>query len=461
MLTIGSLFSGVGGLETGLEQASLGPVLFQVENNAHAQQVLRRHWPDADLHADVRGVGRHNLPRVDVVCGGSPCVGFSRSGAQGGLGDPRSGLWHEFARVVGELGPTYVVFENVAQIQTLHGGRHFARVVDDLAARGYATAWWRDTAAAAGAPHLRERVWLVGWQMGDADVARLARRRLPGPERADRGAARAAGGAGAGRAEGSALTRLGGDALRPAHRLDKDRITNDNNDEAGLSGSFLRNMRPEDVAACLSEREERHDVDVHGAEILRSNLRRDSQQTPAGVEVVKVHGVVPVPEASVRALWNNERSSGSSPRREQHEQRPVEPDDLMRLLSHEMALGEWIHLVQETVTLPRMRSAIARIRTVSDSLHETKTQWHALSQEERRWVVDAALCPQTWPARRGEAQFSFEPPRTTLDGRGRRARLTALGNIALPANARVAGELIVLLEDRRRKGLEPWTTIPA
>lgn len=73
MLTIGSLFSGIGGLEMGLERAGLGPVLWQAEREPYCLRVLARHWPDARRFNDVREVTRGNAGHVDLVCGGFPC----------------------------------------------------------------------------------------------------------------------------------------------------------------------------------------------------------------------------------------------------------------------------------------------------------------------------------------------------------------------------------------------------
>jgi DNA (cytosine-5)-methyltransferase 1 len=161
-LTIGSLFSGIGGLELGLERAGLGPVLWQVECDDYAIRVLERHWPDAARYRDVREVGRHNLAPVDVICGGFPCQDVSNAGKRAGLAGHRSGLWSEFARIVRELRPGYVLVENVAALL----GRGFGDVLGDLAACGYDAEWDCIPAAAVGAPHRRDRLFLVAYARG-------------------------------------------------------------------------------------------------------------------------------------------------------------------------------------------------------------------------------------------------------------------------------------------------------
>jgi DNA (cytosine-5)-methyltransferase 1 len=158
LTTIGSLFAGIGGLELGLERA-LGDarVVWQVEIDPLCRRILERHWPHAQRHIDILDVGAHNLARVDVVCGGFPCQDISVAGQGRGLEGARSSLWTQMARVVGELRPVVVVVENVPALLA----RGLGRVLGDLAALGYDAEWDVHSAAAVGAPHLRERLFIV------------------------------------------------------------------------------------------------------------------------------------------------------------------------------------------------------------------------------------------------------------------------------------------------------------
>lgn len=159
-MTIGSLFSGIGGLELGLELAGLGPTLFQVEREPFCREVLAKHWPASLRLDDVCAVGAHNLPAVDLLCGGFPCQDLSLAGKGAGLAGARSGLWFEYARIIGELRPRFVVVENVAAL--VNRGLH--AVLGSLAALGY-DAWWDCIpAAAVGAPHRRDRLFVVAWR---------------------------------------------------------------------------------------------------------------------------------------------------------------------------------------------------------------------------------------------------------------------------------------------------------
>lgn len=163
-LTIGSLFSGIGGLELGLERglAAAGVparTLWQVEQNDHARAVLARHWPNAERYTDVRDIAAATVAPVDLLCGGFPCQDISTAGKGAGLAGERSGLFFEMARIIRELRPRIVVMENVPAITT----RGLDTVLGTLAALGYAARWGGLRASEVGAPHRRERWFCVAW----------------------------------------------------------------------------------------------------------------------------------------------------------------------------------------------------------------------------------------------------------------------------------------------------------
>ena len=155
-MTLGSLFAGIGGIDLGFERAGFETV-WQVEINPYCRRVLERHFPDAERFEDVRTVGRHNLRPVDVIAGGFPCQDISNAGKRAGIDGERSGLWSEYARIICELRPKFVLVENVAALL----GRGMGRVLGDLSTLGYDAEWEIISAADVGAPHLRERVWIV------------------------------------------------------------------------------------------------------------------------------------------------------------------------------------------------------------------------------------------------------------------------------------------------------------
>lgn len=189
-LTFGSLFAGIGGFDLGFEKAGM-QCKWQVEIDDYATRVLERHWPSVRRWRDITtfppdadepkrevrssyGLGEaestesparsHSLEdwSVDLICGGFPCQDISYAGKGAGLEGERSGLFYEAVRVIRTLGPRYVVLENVAALLT----RGLPDVLGTLASVGYDTEWHCIPAAAVGAPHIRDRVFIIGYLGG-------------------------------------------------------------------------------------------------------------------------------------------------------------------------------------------------------------------------------------------------------------------------------------------------------
>jgi DNA (cytosine-5)-methyltransferase 1 len=176
VLSVGGLFSGIGGWELGLERAGMR-IAWHCEQDAFCQRVLGRHWPDVPCYSDVRELGV-GTPGVDVLCGGFPCQPVSLAGRRLAQEDERW-LWPEFARVVGLLRPRHVLVENVPGLL----GRGLGDVLGDLAALGYDAEWDCLPAAAFGAPHVRDRVWVVAYPASIGRGSRWERGPASGRER--------------------------------------------------------------------------------------------------------------------------------------------------------------------------------------------------------------------------------------------------------------------------------------
>jgi len=162
------LFSGIGGLDLALEAFGHTP-RWQAEIDPYARAVLARHWPGIHCFKDVREID-HEAPPVDIICGGSPCRNISNAGNREGIDGAKSVLWSEFARIVRVLRPGLVFFENVAAIL----GRGLVRVLGDLAACGYDAVWETFRASDVGAPHRRDRLFLLAYS--DSERVRELRR---------------------------------------------------------------------------------------------------------------------------------------------------------------------------------------------------------------------------------------------------------------------------------------------
>ncbi len=160
MIRVGSLFSGIGGMDLGLERTGAMRVVWQVEKDPWCRRVLAKHWPDVPRYEDVTTLTGEELAPVDLMCGGFPCQPVSSAGKQKGTDDDRW-LWPHFARLLGILRPRYALVENVPGLFTANGGHAFGEVIGDLADLGYDAEWSVLSAADVGAPHLRKRVWIV------------------------------------------------------------------------------------------------------------------------------------------------------------------------------------------------------------------------------------------------------------------------------------------------------------
>lgn len=178
-MTIGSLFSGIGGLELGLELCGHGPILWQCDSDPYARAVLGAHWPAVHRYADVRDIDA-KAPRPDLICGGFPCQPVSVAGKRKAQSDARW-LWPFFAGVIARLAPRYVFIENVPGLRTA-GLRD---VLSDLAGLGYDAEWDHFTAAETGAPHIRRRLFLLAHAHGHGLRQQPGRQRRKGRQSED------------------------------------------------------------------------------------------------------------------------------------------------------------------------------------------------------------------------------------------------------------------------------------
>jgi DNA (cytosine-5)-methyltransferase 1 len=160
------LFSGIGGFSLGLERAGMRTVAF-CEIDPFCRRVLAKHWPSVPCYDDVRSLTAYNLRAdgitPDVICGGFPCQDISEAGKGAGIDGERSGLWIEYARIISGVRPKFVLVENTSALLT----RGLQRVIGDLAGIGYDAEWSIVSACALGAPHPRERMFILAYPEGE------------------------------------------------------------------------------------------------------------------------------------------------------------------------------------------------------------------------------------------------------------------------------------------------------
>lgn len=155
------LFSGIGGISLALAPW-VRPTAY-CENDPYATAVLLSRMqegvlPLAPIWDDVRTLrGADFVNVVDIICAGFPCQDISSAGSRAGVEGERSGLYKEIIRLAGEIRPNFIFLENVAAIVS----RGLCSVLTDLTEIGYDTRWTCLRASDVGAPHLRERWWLL------------------------------------------------------------------------------------------------------------------------------------------------------------------------------------------------------------------------------------------------------------------------------------------------------------
>lgn len=157
-MKIGSLFSGYGGLDLGVQAVLGGDVAWHVEYDKAPSRILDHHWPDVPNYGDVTALDFTTVEPVDILTGGYPCQPFSHAGKRKGTDDDRH-LWPHVLRAIRELGPRLVILENVRGHLTLG----FDTVLADLADLGWSAEWGLVRASDAGAPHQRARLFIVAY----------------------------------------------------------------------------------------------------------------------------------------------------------------------------------------------------------------------------------------------------------------------------------------------------------
>ena len=173
-IKVASFFAGIGGFDLGLERAGMS-VKFQCEINKFGQKVLKKHWPKVPLIDDIKDVMPSDIPKdVDLWCGGFPCQDLSvaNQGKRKGLEGDRSGLFYEFARLIKDRKPRWIILENVPGLLNSHQGEDFRCILTELDELGYGISWRVLDAKYFGTPQRRRRVYIVG-SYGDLSSARV------------------------------------------------------------------------------------------------------------------------------------------------------------------------------------------------------------------------------------------------------------------------------------------------
>jgi DNA (cytosine-5)-methyltransferase 1 len=163
-ITVGSLFSGIGGIELGLEMTGGFRTIWFCENDAYASAVLKKNWKGVPNLGDITKVDWNAVEKPDMLTGGFPCQDISTAGKQEGISeDTRSGLWFEYAKAISSLRPRLALIENVPALA--YNGLDI--VLSSLARMRYDAEWFSLSAAGTGAPHRRKRIFIIAYSNGE------------------------------------------------------------------------------------------------------------------------------------------------------------------------------------------------------------------------------------------------------------------------------------------------------
>jgi len=155
------LFAGIGGFSLGLERTGGFQTVAFCEIDKKAQLVLKKHWPGVPIYEDIKDLTSERLQAdeiiPDVITGGFPCQDISGAGKGKGIVGERSGLWSEMFRLIRDVRPTWAIIENVSALRS----KGLTLVLQDLYSVGYCAEWHCIPASAVGAPHQRDRIWII------------------------------------------------------------------------------------------------------------------------------------------------------------------------------------------------------------------------------------------------------------------------------------------------------------
>jgi DNA-cytosine methyltransferase len=164
-LKILDLFSGLGGFSLGLERTGSFETIAFCDNDKYSKLVLQKHWKGVKIYNDVKEITKEKfiadgIQFPDIITGGFPCQPFSVAGKQAGTDDDRH-LWPVMFRIIQEFTPRWVIGENVKGLTNIQDGVVFETVCSDLEGAGYEVRAFNIPAASVGAPHRRERIWII------------------------------------------------------------------------------------------------------------------------------------------------------------------------------------------------------------------------------------------------------------------------------------------------------------
>jgi DNA-cytosine methyltransferase len=435
--TILSVFAGIGGLDLAAHWAGFETIGF-IEREPFCQKVLANHWPGVPIHSDVFEC--HDLPHVDVIVGGFPCQPFSVAGNRKGADDERY-LLPEMLRIIREVKPYAVLFENVPGFPSLNDGAEFKYLLRALAEMGFDAEWGHIRASDSGAPHQRERWFCVAYSTGydgqhvSTNILRQTSTRgmdLPrGTELADGSSARLQGRGEAGNtssegAQSKQLTQRYGE-LGNVHNTKRQTRSTLRMGAREPRKSFTRpGGRSTQSGVCRESYGISYRLDRFGGlnglskktnarkvlRILRIKTGTQGYQWAIGrfsriqsTQILQpgMHGLRASKRQSdisriaktgrkvqgqlLRGMRRDRRIANSSYGLKSRQQYPDQLKDIVRYLSSPMALGEWQIAAQTILGLQSLRAACKEFGLMPEAFSTLQEIWRSLSDQDKSRVA--------------------------------------------------------------------------
>lgn len=477
-----------GGFSLGLERAGFKTAAF-CEIDKKARQVLKKHWPTILIYHNIRDLTYEKLKSdgiadIDVICGGFPCVDISLAGKGAGIEGERSGLWKEFARLIGEIRPKYAIVENVSALRS----RGLGRVLGDLAEVGYDAECHCISASAVGAPHQRDRLWIIAHPNKQYDDCRrhgtgqVCRKRSEATKIQECEQGNVSDSHSEGLAQRKSITENIAEELKAikrgdngavrghweiepefyrifdelSKRLDKIRsIVNtpcDNMVSIQRKGESHGKKKETDAGKILPVLHEKigtQEISNNTGRFRSIQEKKILQSTLYGKENDKGKGrIVRLKEKSAEVsgkclpeMQIGKKPSYSSQRFKSSQQFPGKHTNVMCNLPHEMALEKRQNWQQEKeLFMQNLWQACTEIGYVPTSLSKVSEIWKSITNEEKDWIAlrintGNPFCAE-WP----------RTPRTTTLVSQRMDRLKQLGNAVVPQIPELIGRAILEYE---------------
>ena len=441
MYKILDLFSGLGGFSLGLERTGHFKTIAFCDNDKFSKLILDKHWKGVKIYDNVKEITKEKfvadgIQFPDIITGGFPCQPFSVAGKQKGTSDDRH-LWPEMFRIIKAFKPRYVIGENVRGIINIQDGVVFETVCTDLESEGYEVQPFIIPAAGVGAPHRRERVWIIATNTDNA------RDRASQHETNEVGQKTNEGRQGQSQFESSRYGENVEDSRRTLRQGSELRETNEDEVREGYANQHQRSgsTSESNVANANSERPQGHGEEYE--------LRKDSQEIKASGSSSSARE--DVANANINGTKRNQPEDRQGSRTQQSGE---DVADTEQSRSSSESIGN-IGSMEEESSKEKERGNQPSVRTSTRSTDVADTQIKRLerfreSSSEFKQEGTTSKSSNGQQGKMDQGWWDVEPNvgRVAHGVSGRVHRLKGLGNSIVPQIAEEIGRAIIKAEKK-------------